>query len=103
MNTQTQTRHPEAPPIPDSVAWQPIPIYNHPQQPPASPPPAIPSGKAIAAGVLTVGALMAGVTWRVHEAAYVAGAADAQAEISQLKTQASTTNARIETFCNGAQ
>jgi len=102
MNTQTQTRHPEAPPIPDSVAWQPIPIYNQ-AKPPTPTPSAALSPKAIATGVLTVGVLMAGVTWRVHEAAYVAGGADAQAEISQLKTQASTTNARIESFCNGAQ
>lgn len=103
MNTQAQTRHPEAPPIPDGVVFQVMPTYNKPQQPPASPPAAMPSGKAIAASVLAGGVLLAGIGWRIHGAAYTAGAADAQAEISQLKTQASTTNARIETFCNGAQ
>ena len=98
----TQTRHPEAPPIPDSVAWQPIPIYN--QAKPTTPTPsAALSPKAIAAGVLISGGLLAGMGWRIHEAAYVAGAADAQAEISQLKTQAGATNARIEAFCQGGQ
>ena len=46
-----------------------------------------------------MGSLMAGVGWRIHEAAYTSGAADAQAEISQLETQAAATNARIDAFC----
>lgn len=103
MQPKTPTRHPEAPPIPDSVAWQPIPVYNRPAPPTSAPTsPAAPPAKAIAAGVLVMGGLLAGVGWRIHEAAYVAGAANAQAEISQLESQAVATNARIDAFC-GAQ
>lgn len=98
-----QARHPEAPAIPDGVAFAPVPLYRNPpqQQPPTPAPPAAPPVRAIAAGLAVMSALLLGVGWRIHEAAYIAGAADAQAEIGQLESQAAATNARIQSFCQG--
>ncbi|MGD1850954.1 MAG: hypothetical protein ACFCBU_10215 [Cyanophyceae cyanobacterium] len=102
--TPNQTRHPEAPPIPDSVAWQPIPIYRQPSPPPAaSPTPAPKDAPKIAiayALLLSLGAATLGLT--AYRAGVGAGESGSAAKVAILESQAAATGEKIENFCKTA-
>ena len=93
---------PSHPQIPDSVAWQPIPIYRNPPAQPTAPTPASsPSPKlAIAYALfLALGTGVAGMT--MWNAGVAAGESGSAAKVAALESQADATNARIENFCKG--
>lgn len=94
----TPARHPEAPPIPDSVAWQPIPIYRNP--PPQTPPPAPSPAPKLVIGYFLFLALGTGaVGLAMWNAGVAAGQSGSAAKIQQLETTAAATDARIDAFC----
>lgn len=99
--TPPPVAHPE---IPDSVAWQPIPIYRNPPAQATSPTPASsPSPKlAIAYALfLALGTGVAGMA--MWNAGVAAGESGSAAKVAALESEASATNARIDAFCQGGQ
>lgn len=95
--TQTTTSsHPE---IPDSVAWQPIPIYRNPPAKSEPAPAPSPSPKLIIGYFLFLALGTGAVGLAMWNAGVAAGQSGSVAKIQQLETTVAATDARIDAFC----